>query len=83
MLRRLQGGDVAAAGDPLQLADGVIADLAAGDVDHPREGDGIAGVERQTQIGEDVLDLLAIVEADAAHQLVGDAAADEDVLESA
>src|SRR5207247_11260111 len=45
--------------------------------------DGVGGVLDQAQVGEQVLDLAPLPEADAADQAVGDAAAAEDVLEGA
>jgi len=63
-----------ACGDPLQLGDAALPDLSPGDVDDRRRPPGRGGW-RQAEVGEDVLHLLALVEAEAAHQAVGDAAA--------
>src|SRR5699024_2446692 len=69
---------------PGQLGDGVHgggADLAGGLVDDPPQTDVVPGVGHDGHIGVDVLDLLAVVEALAAHDLVGDARPGEVVVE--
>ncbi|GAB3997915.1 hypothetical protein GCM10029992_22250 [Glycomyces albus] len=67
----------------LDLGDGAVADAPLGDVDHALGRDGVVGVDRQLEVGQQVADLLALIEADAADDLVGDAAAHEDFLEGA
>ena len=81
VLDGLEGRDPALPGDPLQLGHAPIAELAAGDVDDPAEGDGVARIGHQAEVGEDVLHLLALVEAETADQPVGDPATQQDVLE--
>ncbi len=66
-----------------QLLDAALADASRRHVDHPQEADGIEGVVNQAQVGQEVLDLAPLVEAGAAHQAIGDAAADEGLLEGA
>jgi hypothetical protein len=83
VLDGLEGRDPALARDPLQLGDTPIPDLAPGDVNDPAEGDRVAGIGDQAEVGEDILHLLALVEAETAHQSVGDPAAEEHVLEGA
>ena len=54
-----------------------IADFTRRLVDDAAEADVVPGVGHDGHIGVDVLDLLAVVEALAAHDLVGDAGAGE------
>ncbi len=59
------------------------ADAALGLVDHARERHRVGRVHEQGEVGERVLDLLALVEARAADHLVADPVAHEHVLEHA
>ena len=61
----------------LQLGQGAVADAAVRDVDHAHQGHGVERILDQAQVGEQVLHLAALVEARAADEPVGDAAADE------
>ena len=58
-----------------------VADAAAGCVDDTSQGDFIGGVVKNTQVGYEITDFFALVEAGAAHHLVGDAGADEDFFD--
>ena len=57
--------------------------IPRGHVDHAPEADVIVRVHQQAEVGECVLDLLALVEPDAADDLVAEAFPDERVLERA
>jgi hypothetical protein len=80
---RRQEADALAAGVPVERLDRAVADAAAGGVDDPPRGDVVVRVDQQPGVGQDVLDLLALVEAHPSDHAVGQADADEDVLEHA
>ena len=65
----------------LQLGDAAIADLAAWRVHHARERHRVARVDAEAQVGEHILHLAPVVEAQAADQLIRDAAPEEHLLE--
>ena len=56
-----------------QALDGRLADAAGRRVDHAQQGHLVAGIVQQLQVGQDVLDLLALEEFQAVDHLVGDA----------
>ena len=58
-------------GQPL---DGGLADAAGRRVDHPQQGRFVGRVVHQLQVGQQVLDLLALEEGQAVDHLVGHAA---------
>ena len=60
-----------------------IADASSGKTDDTEQGFVIAGVDRQAEVTESVLDLLALVERCAAVDAVGDIAFAQFVLEDA
>ena len=60
---------------------GAVADAALGHVEDAAQRDGVLGVGQHPQVRQDVPDLLALVEADPADDLVGQADPDEDLLE--
>ncbi|CAH0327285.1 hypothetical protein SRABI128_05950 [Microbacterium sp. Bi128] len=62
---------------------GSVTDPALGFVEDAAEVDVVVRVDQDAQVGEGVLDLLALVEAGAADHLVGQAHADQDVLDRA
>ena len=62
---------------------GRVADPAPRRVDRALEGEHVARVDEQVQVGDSVLDLGAVVELGAADHLVVDVVRDEDVLEQA
>ena len=74
-------------GDPLLLGVdlderlGPIADAAAGRVQDPAQADQILGVGQHPQVGQDVAHLFALVEPDAADDLVRQTEPDEDLFE--
>lgn len=74
-------------GDPLAPAErvdhrlGALADAALGHVEDAAQRHGVLGVGEDAQVGEDVADLAALVEADTADDLVGQADPDEDLFE--
>ena len=82
-LRRLERREALLARELLQLGDGAITDLATRRVDHARERHRVARVDAETQVREHVLDLAPVVEAQAADQLIRDAAPQEHFLEGA
>ena len=55
-----------------ELVHRALADASDRHVDHPREADLVVRVLHEAQVGEEVLDLPAVVEADAADNLVRD-----------
>ena len=59
-------------GPRLQPGDAGVADTPLGDVDDPPQGHLVGGVDHRPQVGEGVLHLPPLVEAGAAHHLVGD-----------
>ena len=63
--------------------DRLVAEPALGGVDDALEGEVVGGLGDQAQVGERVADLGALVEAEAADDLVGEADRDEAVLELA
>src|SRR6185369_10694770 len=58
--------------DRLQGVHHAFADAARRHVDHAPQAHIVVGIDDQLQVGERVLDLLALVEADAADDLVRD-----------
>ena len=68
-------------GDLLRLVDGGVADAALWLVDDAAQADRIGVVIDDAHVGDDVLDLLAVVEALAADDAVGDAGADQRILD--
>src|SRR5207253_611543 len=79
----LQWRELFAPGKLLQLGDRAVSDLAPRDVDDAPERHRVARVGAQAKVCQDVLHLPAVVEADAADEAVGNAAAQEDLLERA
>ena len=69
--------------DRLQRIHHALADAARRHVDHAPQADVVVRVDDQLQVGERVLDFLALVEADAADDLVGDALAHQRVFNRA
>ena len=64
-----------------QMLDRGLAQAARGDVDHPREGHVVLGIDDQVQVGQDVLDLLTLVKRHAPHDLVGNPRCPERLLD--
>ncbi len=54
-----------------QMLDRRLAQSAGRDIDHPREGHVVLGIDHQVQVGQNVLDLLPLVKRDASHDLIG------------
>ena len=80
--QRLPERDAALARPARSISSSVLAPMPrGGHVEHAAQRDGVARVQHQAQVGEDVLHLLALVEADPAHHHVGDAAAQQRLLE--
>ena len=67
-------------GDLLRLIDGGVADAALWLVDDAAQADRIGAVVDDAHVGDEVLDLLAVIEALAADDAVGDAGADQRIL---
>jgi hypothetical protein len=63
--------------------DRLVAEAALGLVDDPLEGEVVGRLGDQAEVGERVADLGALVEAEAADDLVGEADGDEPLLELA
>ena len=80
------GGMQAAAlrlGGVLQVFQAARADAAGGKVHHPREGGVIVGVGDQAQVGQRMLDLGALEEAQAAIDAIGQAGIEQRVFKRA
>ena len=73
----------AAIGRVLQLLDRARADAARRKIHHAREGGVVVGIRGKPQVGERVLDLLALEEAQPPIDAIRDAGAKERVLEDA
>ena len=65
------------------LGDRLVAEAALGLVDDPLEREVVGGLGDEAEVGEGVADLGALVEAEAADDLVGQADGDEALLELA
>ena len=63
--------------DRLERVHHALADAPRRHVDHAPQADVVVRVERQAQVGQRVLDFLALVEPDAADDAIGDAGAPE------
>ena len=82
--RRQQGQIVVRAGlDVLDRLHHALADPARRRVDHPAQAHIVVRVDHEPHVGERVLDLAALVEPDAADDLVGDALAHQRVFNRA
>ncbi len=79
--QRLREGDLLAGGQRVDHGFGALADAALGHVQDAAQRDAVLGVAEDAQVREDVADLLALVEAHAADDLVGQADPDEDLFE--
>ncbi len=80
-LQRLREADLLALREGVDHRLGTLADAALGDVEDAAQRDRVLRVGQYAEVGQDVPDLLALVEADSADDLVGQADADEDLLE--
>ena len=67
--------------DRLQAVHHALADAARRHVDHPPQAHVVVRVDDELEVGERVLDFLALVEADAADDLVGNALAHQRVFD--
>ena len=76
--RLLRGAGVAVDG-----RDRLVAEAALGLVDDPLEGEVVGRLDDQAEVGDGVADLGALVEAEAADDLVGEADGDEALFELA
>ena len=79
--QRLEVTDPVALGQRRHAGLGPLADAALGGVEDAPQRDRVARVDQRAQVGERVLDLAPLVEADAADDLVGQADPDEHLLE--
>ena len=68
---------------PLQLIDRRIADAAGRHIDDPAQAHDISGIMQHPQIGDDVLDLFAVVEPQTAEDPVRDAPVPERIFQGA
>ena len=80
---RLPERDLPLVGPRLEARERRVADAAARPVGDAQERDRVVRVVEHLEVGDEVLDLGALVEARAADHLVRDALAHEDVLEHA
>ena len=81
-----QQRQIVVVGRQLELLERVhhaLADAARRHVDHAPQADVVVRVDDQLQVGERVLDFLALVEPDAADDLVGEALAHQRVFDRA
>ena len=69
--------------DLLERLHHALADAARRHVDHPAQADVVVRVDDQPHVGERVLDFLALVEPDAADDLVGEPLAHQRVFNRA
>ena len=76
-------GCCAGAGVAVDGGDRLVAEAALGLVDDALEGEVVGGLDDQAQVGDRVADLGALVETEAADDLVGEADRDEALLELA
>ena len=75
--------DAVLAGGAVDLLQRLVADAALRHVDDALEGEAVVGRDRDAEVGHGVADLLALVEARAADDAVGQADGQEAVLEGA
>ena len=75
--------DAVVAGGAVDLLQRLVAEAALGDVDDALEGEAVVGGDGDAEVGHGVADLLALVEARAADDAVGEADGEEAVLEGA
>ena len=68
-------------GPVAELEQRFLAELPPRDIDHARKGEGVLRVGDQTEVGEHVFDLSALVETRTANQAIGQAATDEHFLQ--
>ena len=81
--RRASSGNVVVAWpgcDVLERLHHALADAARRHVDHPPQADVVVRIDDEPHVGQRVLDFLALVEPDAADDLVGDALAHQRVF---
>ena len=83
MTGRFEEGDAVFFGPDGDFGLGFLPQAAAGDVDDALEGDGVVRVVDEAEEGEEVFDFAAGVEAGAADDAVGDAAAEEGFFDDA
>ena len=76
-------GAVGFKGHALQGLEGGLADAARGGVDDTLQGHGIVGIANKAEVGEQVLDLSALVKAESANHGVGDVVAAEGLFDQA
>ena len=82
-MRGVDHADAFLARERFDRRDRRVADPALRHVDDPTERDDVLRVEQQAQVAQDVLDLLALIEPDAAEHAVGSADAHQHVLDHA
>ena len=80
-VQRLGEGDALAGGPGVDPGHGGVAHPPLRGVQHPLDRDLVGRVHHRLQVGHRVLDLAPVVEAGAAHHLVGDAAAGQGLLQ--
>jgi hypothetical protein len=79
--QRLAERDLLLAGEALHRPLGGLADAAPRHVQHPPQADGVERVHNGLEVGQQVLDLAAVVELDAADDLVRQAGFDENLFQ--
>jgi len=79
----VEGGEAVLFGPDEEFALRFLAEGAGGDVDDALESDGVGGVRDEAEVGEDVFDFAAGVEAGAADDAIGDATSEEGLLDDA
>ncbi len=69
--------------DPLDGFHGGLADAADRGVDHAHEGDGVVGIQNELEVGDHVLDLGALIEAEASDDVVVEVVAAQSFFQQA
>ncbi len=77
----LSGSQIVPGRQIQQAAHGGIPELAPRRVDHPLQGDRVGGIGHQLEIGQHVPHFLALVELQAAHDLIRDPGTPQGILQ--
>ena len=72
ILKHLEHSDLKKFGDFLYRGHRRVADAAFWLVDNPQQAQDVGGIVQNAQIGDDILDFLAVEKTGAADDLIGD-----------